>query len=175
VFCALLARKGQAAMDTTDVQYGSHSARQMMPRPSLGVAGFLIFLLGAWGGIVPFIGPTFGYSADSAGSWHWDLAHALLSVVPGAAACVVGLLIMMGVTKMSHLAVTGSAGLLAVIAGAWFVIGAVAWPVLYTVPSFFAPGTALTELEYFIGYFGGAGCLLIALGAFVLGRSAAAR
>jgi len=33
----------------------------------------------------------------------------------------------------------------------------------------------LTELEYFIGYFGGAGCLLIALGAFVLGRSAAAR
>ena len=58
------------------------------------------------------------------------------------------------------------------IAGAWFVIGALAWPVLYTVPSFFAPGTALTKLEYFIGYFGGAGCLLIALGAFVVGRSA---
>ncbi len=160
-------------MDTTDMQHGSHSARMTVPRFSVGLAGLLIVLLGAWGGIVPFIGPTFGFSADGAGSWYWDLAHALLSLVPGAAAVVAGLLIVTGVgTKMFHVAATSLAGLLAVIAGAWFVIGAVAWPVLQNVLSYFVPGSALTELEYFIGYFGGAGCLLIALGAFVLGRSA---
>ena len=160
-------------MEMTDMQHDSHNPRLTVPRFSLGVAGLLVVLLGAWGGIVPFLGPTFGYSADGAGSWYWDLAHAILSLVPGAAACLAGLLIMRGGgTKIFHLAVTRFAGVLAVIAGAWFVIGALAWPVLYTVPSFFAPGTALTKLEYFIGYFGGAGCLLIALGAFVVGRSA---
>lgn len=163
-------------MEITDVQHDSQSSRPAVPRFSHGVAGLLIVVLGAWGGIVPFIGPTFGFSADGAGSWHWDLAHALLSLAPGAAACAAGLLILTGATtRMSHPFSSGLAGLLAILAGAWFVLGAVAWPVMYNVGSYFAPGTAMTELEYFVGYFGGAGCLLIALGAFVLGKSARVR
>ncbi|HXZ83620.1 MAG TPA: hypothetical protein VED84_07805 [Acidimicrobiales bacterium] len=160
-------------MEMENAQFRGHSARLTVPRFSLGTAGFLTAVLGAWGGIVPFVGPTFGYSADGAGSWHWDLAHALLSLAPGAVALAAGLLILTRAgAKMHHPALPSFAGLFALLAGAWFVIGAVAWPVMYNVASFFAPGTASAELEYFIGYFGGAGCLLIALGAFVVGRSA---
>ena len=96
-------------MEMTDMQHDSHNARLTVPRFSLGVAGLLVVLLGAWGGIVPFLGPTFGYSADGTGSWYWDLAHAILSLVPGVAACLAGLLIMRGGgTKIFHLAVARS-------------------------------------------------------------------
>jgi hypothetical protein len=61
-----------------------------------------------------------------------------------------------------------------VLAGGWFVIGAIAWPLLHnSVVIVYAPPA--TTLEYFVGYFGGVGCLLIFLGAFVVGRSAAAQ
>ena len=158
-----------------EVQSASHHARSTVPRFSLGVAGLLIAVLGAWGGIVPFIGPTFGYSADGSGSWYWDLAHALLSLAPGAAALLVGLLIMAGAgTKLFHNALTGFAGFVAMLAGAWFVIGMVAWPVLYN-SGVIAPATPSTLLEEFAGYYGGVGCLLIALGALLISYSEAAK
>ena len=162
-------------METPHVQHGEHSARPTVPRFSLGVAGLLLVVLGAWGGIVPFIGPTFGFSADGKGSWHWELTHALLSLAPGAAALLAGLLIMTGAgTRVFHTALTGLAGFIAVLAGGWFVIGAIAWPLLHnSVVIVYAPPA--TTLEYFVGYFGGVGCLLIFLGAFVVGRSAAAQ
>jgi hypothetical protein len=162
-------------METPDVQHGEHSARPTVPRFSLGIAGLLLVVLGVWGGIVPFIGPTFGFSADGAGSWYWDLLHALLSLAPGAAALVAGLLIMTGAgTRVFHSALTGLAGFLAVLAGGWFVIGAIAWPLLYN-SGVIVSAPPATTLEYFVGYYGGVGCLLIFLGAFVLGRSAAAQ
>jgi hypothetical protein len=98
-------------METPHVQHGEHSARPTVPRFSLGVAGLLLVVLGAWGGIVPFIGPTFGFSADGKGSWHWELTHALLSLAPGAAALLAGLLIMTGAgTRVFHTALTSILG-----------------------------------------------------------------
>ena len=51
----------------------------------------LTVLVGAWGGIVPFVGPIMGFNADASASWHWDLVHALLWAAPGALCVVFGL------------------------------------------------------------------------------------
>ena len=45
---------------------------------SLILGGFLALLLSAWAGIVPFVGPSFGFSADGTASWTWNLVHGLL-------------------------------------------------------------------------------------------------
>ncbi len=36
-------------------------------RIGIGTVGFLTILISAWGGIIPYVGPAFGYSADGAG------------------------------------------------------------------------------------------------------------
>ena len=77
-------------------------------------------------------------------------------------------------TRVFHTALTGIAGFIAVLAGGWFVIGAIAWPLLYN-SGVIVNAPPATVLQYFVGYYGGVGCLLIFLGAFVVGRSATAQ
>ena len=157
-------------MAVASVQPETGATRLAMPRMSLEMSGFLILCLGAWGGIVPFVGPLFGYSADGAGSWRWDQAHALLFLIPGAVAVFAGLLIMTG--AMAVIARPGLlvfAGFLAAVCGAWLVVGPLAWPVLHG-SKFFVTASPLREFEYWIGYSLGPGGLLLALGAFVVGR-----
>lgn len=137
--------------------------------PSIEMAGFLVVLLGAWGGIVPFVGPLFGYSADGSPSWSWNLAHALLGLAPGAAAVFAGLLVIMAGFAMYRPGGLLVGGLLAAISGAWFVVGPVAWPALEH-GTYFVGASPMRELAYWIGYSLGTGGLLIALGSFVLGR-----
>ncbi len=44
-------------------------ARDKVRSFGLGLVGTLAVLTAAWGGIVPYIGPVFGYSGDGSGSW----------------------------------------------------------------------------------------------------------
>ena len=60
---------------------------------SLGMVGLFTLLMGAWAGIVVFVGPIFGYSVDGTRSWKWNMSHALLHLA-SAAAVLGGLLIM---------------------------------------------------------------------------------
>jgi hypothetical protein len=138
-------------------------------RLSLETAGFLTLLLGAWGGIVPFVGPIFGFSADGSSSWTWNLAHALLFLAPGATAVIAGLLIIAKGRSPRRRSLV-FCGLIAAAAGAWFVVGPLAWPVLEGTAYFHSGASALRELAYWIGYSLGTGGLLVALGSFVLGR-----
>jgi hypothetical protein len=157
-------------MTVASVQPQSDTMRLGARRLSLEMAGFFAVIVGAWGGIVPFVGPLFGYSADGSGSWHWNLEHALLFVAPGAAAVVAGLLIMMGaLSRVSRSAQLAFAGTLAAVCGAWLIVGPLAWPVLQGT-NVFVSASAFHELEYWVGYSLGPGGLLLALGAFVLGR-----
>jgi hypothetical protein len=142
---------------------------------SLILVGLCMVLIAAWGGIVPYVGPIFGFSADGTGSWTWNLAHWELALLPGAVALVMGLA-MMGLARAS--AVSASArsmlwvsGLVAVAAGAWFVVGPLAWPVLHSGRYFTASGSPLRQLEYVVGYSFGPGLLLVAFGAFAMGRA----
>ena len=146
--------------------------RVRIPPAGLRFAGLLTLLLGAWAGIVPFLGPSFGYSADGSGSWHWSLSHALLWLAPGAASYLAGL-VMIGLFPRAtgHRGRLGSgfAGLLAIASGVWLVVGALAWPILESSRTVFALGSPFREFTYQVGYSLGPGVILSVLGAFALG------
>lgn len=142
------------------------------PSARLGVIGVLMLLVAAWGAIVPFVGPSFGYSADGAPSWYWSLSHAVLWLAPGAGAFVAAIIVV-GLVPLTSIdrATPGlaAAGLLAVICGGWFVIGPIAWPALYSTTPVFAHASPLREFAYQVGYSFGPGLLIATLGGTALG------
>jgi hypothetical protein len=141
---------------------------------SLGAVGLVALVASAWGGIVPFVGPTFGFSGDGLGSWHWNLSHAVLALIPGAIGCLFAVSLMgrtaAGATGRRVGLTFG--GLMAIASGAWFVIGPLAWPILVTGSHYFVASSPLGELEHQVGYALGPGLILAACGAFAIGWSA---
>src|SRR5271163_2104125 len=135
--------------------YGTRSylARNTVSRRhsiSLAGVGFVALAVSAWGGIAPYVAPTFGFSADGAPSWDWNLSHSVLALLPGAVGCLFGLsLLAPAVTTVARRRVgLGIAGLLAIASGAWFVVGPFAWPVITNSSSYFVGASPLRELEY---------------------------
>lgn len=93
---------------------------QVRIRRSRGaVCGAALILLGLWGGLAPFVGHYlhFGFTPDKA--WAYNTGRLYLSVVPGGAAVLGGLAIIL--TRSRIIGMTGS--LLAALGGAWFVVG----------------------------------------------------
>jgi hypothetical protein len=130
--------------------------------------GLLIVILGAWAGLVTFIGPTFGFTPTSSSSWQWTTNNWLLHLLPGAAGVVGGLLILGSAPTLRARALTWLAVLLIVAAGAWLVIGPAAWP-LFESSSVYA--TASTSWRDFLNQIGtnlGPGLLLAVLGGMAL-------
>jgi hypothetical protein len=127
-------------------------------------------LLGAWGAVVPFVGPYFDYSFGTNATWQYTSDRLWLNILPGAAALLGGLLILLAARRSAG--VLG--GWLALTAGAWFVIGpavSLTWeqaagPI--GKPLF---GSTRQMLEL-LGYFYGLGALVVALSAFAIGRFA---
>lgn len=156
------------------------SSRPLDPRPVRGDAyvpeasfglifgAFLAFLIAAWAAIVPFIGPTFGFSADGSPSWTWNEVHALGALVPGA----LGALVCLGVMSNARRPVAGGlgiAGFTLFLCGAWLAVVPVAWPVM--VGAYFHVATPSITLAYWMGYASGPGVLLAAFGGIVMGRA----
>jgi hypothetical protein len=141
----------------------------------LGTVGFLLVIVSAWGGIIPFVGPTFGYSADGSGSWHWTLTHAVLALVPGAIAFVVGLSVLASsqglVVGRGRLSLA-TAGLIVLACGGWFALGPWAWPVVDNTSAFFVFASPLHLLANVAGYAIGPGVIVAACGAFFMGWAA---
>ncbi len=138
----------------------------------IGSVGLLLVLVSAWGGIIPFVGPAFGYSADGSGSWHWSLTHAVMALVPAAVAFVIGLMVLESsrglVGGRGRLSLAG-AGLIVLACGAWFAIGPWAWPVVDNTSRYFAEASSLRSLAYVVGYAVGPGIIIAACGAFFMG------
>lgn len=93
-------------------------------------AGLLALVVGAWGAVAGYVGPYFGFRPVAHTTWVTNLDNGLLHLLPGAVAVAAGLMLMaMGPARRG---VRGSAftvpALLLLAAGAWFVIGPVAWP-----------------------------------------------
>jgi hypothetical protein len=164
---------GSESFGRSKVERLDKTMRLRLGRIGLGTAGFVAVLVSAWGGIVPFVGPSFGFSADGAGSWHWNLAHVVLALVPGAVGFVLGLFVLAesrGITVGKGRLSLATAGALMILAGAWFAIGAYAWPVLTNNGNYFAStATHLRFLTYELGYTVGVGLVLVMCGAFVAG------
>jgi hypothetical protein len=138
----------------------------------LFLAAFAAFLLSAWAGIVPYVGPIFGFSADGTSSWTWDQAHTYGALIPGAVAFVACGIILAcsrrpaGMQSAGTLALSGFA---VFVSGAWLAIFPVAWAVIHA--PYFQAASPTLNLEFWLGYATGPGVLLAAFGAFVMGRA----
>jgi hypothetical protein len=147
-----------------------------IPRSRGGVTGVLLIILGAWGGLVPFVGPYFHYAYTPDKAWAYTSGRLYLSIVPGAAAVLGGLLAVLA----THRAVGLTGGLVAALGGGWFILGS---PIiaLAVKSGSISPGSPLTGavgslssatrvfLES-LGFFTGTGALIVFLGAVALGR-----
>ncbi len=90
-----------------------------MPRSRGAVSGLLLIILGVWGALIPFIGPYFHFAYTPDHPWAWSTARAWLEVFPGAITALGGLLLLVSGNRATAM----FGGWLAVIAGAWFVVG----------------------------------------------------
>jgi hypothetical protein len=147
-----------------------------IPRSRGGVSGVLLVLLGVWGGLVPFVGPYFHYAYRPDNAWHYTSGRLYLSIVPGAAALVGGLLVVLA----THRAVGLFGGVLGALGGAWFIVGASVTALVVKNGSI-SPGSPLTgpvgplssatrQFLESLGFFTGTGTLIVFLGALALGR-----
>ena len=162
-------RRTQSANPAGDI--GLNRATRSLSA-SLWSLGVITLLVSAWGGIIPYLGPTFSFSADGANSWQWSLTHSVLGLVPGAIGCLIAF------TFLAPLSPDGVArrraslmiaGLVAVVCGAWFVIGPVAWPIVDNTGQYFVVADPVRGLANQVGYSFGPGLVLAACGAFAIG------
>lgn len=140
------------------------------PRGLVSV-GLAALLVSAWGGIVPFIGPTFSFTANNTPAWHWSNMHLWLHVVPGVVGIVFGLVVLSGVPKAWRArgrAMLGFAGLVLIACGAWFVLAPQIWPIISSGQVFAPQSDAMTNFLAWLGYNLGPGVVLAALGGMAL-------
>jgi hypothetical protein len=132
------------------------------------VSGVLLILLGAWGALIPFVGPYFHYAYTPGTAWHFTLARLWLEILPGAAAVLGGVLLTVGASRL----LAGGGAIVAALGGGWFIAGS---PVNMLWPHLGAPGVpagtsatrvALEEL----GFFTGLGAVIVFTAALALGR-----
>jgi hypothetical protein len=145
-----------------------------MSRSRGSLSGLALVLLGAWGGLAPFVGPYFHLGFQSDKSWSYDTGRLYLVIVPGVVALVCGVIVM--ATKSRWLG--GVAGVIAALAGLWFVLGRATMLFIATAttqsyvrslihPIALSPrGTILTEIVTFTGV----GLLIVFFGALAAGR-----
>jgi len=128
-------------------------------------------LLGLWGGLVPFIGPHFGYAYTPDSAWTMTWGRLWLEVLPAAAAIIGGLML----AGSTNRAVAHAGGWVAAAAGAWFIIG----PSVSNLWASGTPGagagaptatTAVGTAAQEIGLFYGLGAVILFLGAAAVGR-----
>jgi hypothetical protein len=139
-----------------------------MPRSRGAVSGLLLVVLGAWGALIPFVGPHFNFAYTPDRDWAWSTARGWLEVLPGAATVLGGLLLIVAGSRVT--AMLG--GWLAVLAGAWFVVGAQVAPLL----GIGSPGDPIAATEskraaLEISYFSGLGVLIVFVGGIALART----
>jgi hypothetical protein len=163
---------------TTASNNGDFSARierdVFIPVASIGLilGGFVALLISAWAGIVPFVGPAFGFSADGTTSWTWNELHALGAVVPGAVGIIACVAVLVSARRPMGLQSAGSlatAGFVLFLCGAWLAVVPVVWPVL--VGSYFHIASPSMTLAYWMGYSSGPGVLLAGFGGLFMGRA----
>jgi hypothetical protein len=141
-----------------------------IPRSRGAVSGLLLMVLGAWGALIPFIGPYFDVSVGTDQTWDWWTGRLWLSVLPGVVAFVGGFLTF----RSAHRATAGFGAWMAIAAGAWLAVGP-------TVSMLWNDGTSAAGaplgstnervLETLV-MFEGLGVVIAILGAFALGRLA---
>lgn len=138
-----------------------------VPRTRGAISGILLVLLGIWGGLVPFLGPRFGYAYTPDTTWTFTWGRFFLEILPAAASVVGGLGLLTSANRVAGVA----SGWLAAVGGAWFVVG----PSLSRLWAGAQLGTptgasALSVSVQEIGFFYGLGAAIVFVAALALGR-----
>jgi len=157
------------------------TAMMRVPRTRGVGSGVLLILLGAWGALIPFIGPYFHFAYTPDAAWTWTWGRFFLEVVPGVAAALGGLILL--VSAFRPVAMFGAA--LAAAGGAWFAVGHLLGPVWGSsttlgvsgsIPAAFNPGTPiggpLHVVAENLAFFTALGVVIVFLAAVALGRLA---
>lgn len=128
--------------------------------PAVLVPAVLLIALGCWVFFVPLVGPYFSFGFDTTSHWRFSDDHWLLQLLPGVAIAVAGMLMLAPSRIVGWLA-----GLLAVAAGVWLVIGPSLQPLWSSTSLQALPGSDTKTALRWIADFYGAGALAIYLGA----------
>jgi hypothetical protein len=140
-----------------------------VPRTRGAVSGVLLVLLGAWGALIPFVGPYFHFAYTPDTAWTYTTGRLWMEIVPGAVAMVGGIILLSSATR--PVAMLGAE--LAAVAGAWFALGKILTPIWTATaslnPGFPVGGTIGQPLEQ-IGFFTGLGVVIVFIAALALGR-----
>jgi hypothetical protein len=141
--------------------------------------GSLLVVLGAWGALIPFVGPYFGFAYTPDKMWVYTSGRLWLSVVPGAAAVLGGFL----VAVSDGAAAPGA--FLAALGGAWFIAGPPVAAFALTSRAI-TPGSPVPSQSRFfsltttrfletLGFYWGVGVVILFFAALSLGEIIVAR
>jgi hypothetical protein len=150
------------------------TAMMRVPRTRGVGSGVLLILLGAWGALIPFVGPYFHFAYTPDTAWTWTWGRFLLAIVPGVATALGGLILM--ISAFRPVAMFGAA--LAAAGGAWFAVGHLLGPVWSNaaggVPSALNPGLPtggpLHMVAENLAFFTALGVVIVFFAAVALGR-----
>ena len=138
-----------------------------MPRSRGAVSGLLLIILGVWGALIPFVGPYFHFAYTPDQAWAWSTARGWLEVFPGVTTALGGFLLLISGNRATAM----FGGWLAVIGGAWFIVGRTLASTLRLGDigqPIAATDARRAVLE--IAYFSGLGALIVFLGGAALAR-----
>lgn len=141
-----------------------------IPRSRGAVSGVMLIVLGAWGALVPLVGPYFDFVIGNDAAWDLTRDRFWLSVLPGAVAVLGGLVLLRSANRATAAAGTW----LGLAAGAWFVTGeqfSQLWNDGQSIAGEALGGTGQRVFEQ-LAYFDGLGVLIIAFSGLALGRLA---
>jgi hypothetical protein len=137
-----------------------------VPRSRGALNGTLLVLLGAWGGLIAFIGPYFHYAYTPDKAWTYTTGRLWLEIVPAAGAILGGLILSTSASRPG--AIFGA--WLAALSGAWFALGGL-FSTLWSIGGTGQPvGDKLHRVVEQIGFFTGLGVVIVFLAAVALGR-----
>ena len=146
---------------------GVSSGGLHMPRSRGAVTGLLLVLLGAWGALIPFVGPYFDFAYTPNTPWAWTPARGWLEVFPGVVTVLGGLLLISSRDRATAM----FGGWLAVLGGAWFIVGpTLAAPLHLGDVGHPVASTDSRRALMEIAYFSGLGALIVFFGGGVLAR-----
>src|SRR5215471_9850034 len=69
------------------------TAMMRVPRTRGAGSGLVLILLGAWGALIPFVGPYFHFAYTPDTAWAWTWGRFFLEIVPGVATALGGLIL----------------------------------------------------------------------------------
>ncbi len=136
------------------------------PRTRGAMTGLGLVLLGAWGALIPFVGPYFDYAYTPDSTWAWTAARFYLEVLPGAVTLLAGLVLL----GTANRAIGSLVSWLAGAAGAWFVVGPLLAPLWRDGYLGRPVGDQTSVSMEQLGMFFGLGAAIMLLAGIALGR-----